>query len=85
MIRTGAARGALVIGSEVYSRILNWQDRGTCVLFGDGAGAVFLRAGEGRGRSIAASCPPICTRRERWAISFTSTARSASATSPATW
>jgi 3-oxoacyl-[acyl-carrier-protein] synthase-3 len=49
MIRAGQARGALVIGSEVYSRILNWQDRGTCVLFGDGAGAVFLRAGEGSG------------------------------------
>src|ERR1700761_6323808 len=45
MIRAGQARGVLVIGSEVYSRILNWQDRGTCVLFGDGAGAVFLRAG----------------------------------------
>ena len=50
MIRTGQVRGALVIGSEVYSRILNWQDRGTCVLFGDGAGAVFLRAGHGSGR-----------------------------------
>ena len=49
MIRTGQARGVLVIGSEVYSRILNWQDRGTCVLFGDGAGAVFLRAGKGSG------------------------------------
>ncbi len=49
MIRAGQVRGALVIGSEVYSRIMNWQDRGTCVLFGDGAGAVFLRAGEGRG------------------------------------
>jgi 3-oxoacyl-[acyl-carrier-protein] synthase III len=49
MIRAGQARGALVIGSEVYSRILNWQDRGTCVLFGDGAGAVYLRAGEGSG------------------------------------
>jgi 3-oxoacyl-[acyl-carrier-protein] synthase-3 len=49
MIRTCQARGALVIGSEVYSRILNWQDRGTCVLFGDGAGAVFLRAGKGSG------------------------------------
>ena len=49
MIRAAQARGVLVIGSEVYSRILNWQDRGTCVLFGDGAGAVFLRAGEGRG------------------------------------
>jgi 3-oxoacyl-[acyl-carrier-protein] synthase III len=49
LIRSGAARGVLVIGSEVYSRILNWNDRGTCVLFGDGAGAVFLRAGKGRG------------------------------------
>jgi 3-oxoacyl-[acyl-carrier-protein] synthase-3 len=49
MIRTGQAHGALVIGSEVYSRILNWQDRGTCVLFGDGAGAVYLRAGQGSG------------------------------------
>ncbi len=49
MVRNGQARSALVIGSEVYSRILNWQDRGTCVLFGDGAGAVFLRAGTGSG------------------------------------
>jgi 3-oxoacyl-[acyl-carrier-protein] synthase-3 len=38
-----------VIGSEVYSRIMNWQDRGTCVLFGDGAGAAFLRRGYGTG------------------------------------
>src|SRR5580658_2229010 len=44
LIRAGQVHGVLVIGSEVYSRILNWQDRGTCVLFGDGAGAVFLRA-----------------------------------------
>jgi 3-oxoacyl-[acyl-carrier-protein] synthase-3 len=44
LIRVGQIKGALVIGSEVYSRILNWQDRTTCVLFGDGAGAVFLRA-----------------------------------------
>jgi 3-oxoacyl-[acyl-carrier-protein] synthase-3 len=51
MLRTGQARGALVIGSEVYSRIMNWQDRGTCVLFGDGAGAVFLRAHEDAGRT----------------------------------
>jgi 3-oxoacyl-[acyl-carrier-protein] synthase III len=48
MICSGQARGVLVIGSEVYSRILNWQDRGTCVLFGDGAGAVFLRASDVR-------------------------------------
>jgi 3-oxoacyl-[acyl-carrier-protein] synthase-3 len=49
MIRVGQVRGVLVIGSEVYSRIMNWRDRGTCVLFGDGAGAVFLRAGNGSG------------------------------------
>lgn len=49
MIRAGRARGALVIGSEVFSRILDYSDRGTCVLFGDGAGAVFLRAEEGEG------------------------------------
>ncbi|MBV9654205.1 MAG: ketoacyl-ACP synthase III [Acetobacteraceae bacterium] len=46
MIRSGQIRGALVIGSELYSRIVNWQDRGTCVLFGDGAGAIFVRAGD---------------------------------------
>jgi 3-oxoacyl-[acyl-carrier-protein] synthase-3 len=50
-IRCGQARSALVIGAETFSRILDWQDRGTCVLFGDGAGAVVLCAGEGRGRS----------------------------------
>jgi 3-oxoacyl-[acyl-carrier-protein] synthase III len=44
MIRTGAADTALVIGAEVFSRILDFNDRGTCVLFGDGAGAVLLRA-----------------------------------------
>lgn len=47
MIKCGQAKGILVIGSEVYSRIMNWADRGTCVLFGDGAGAVFLRAQTG--------------------------------------
>ena len=52
MIRSGQAHTALVIGSEVYSRILNWQDRGTCVLFGDGAGAVLLRGGETARRGI---------------------------------
>ena len=45
MIRTGMAHRALVIGAEVFSRILDWNDRGTCVLFGDGAGAVLLDAG----------------------------------------
>ena len=48
-IRTGSSRRALVIGAEVFSRIINWQDRGTCVLFGDGAGAVVLEASEETG------------------------------------
>jgi 3-oxoacyl-[acyl-carrier-protein] synthase-3 len=45
-IRTGAAQRALVVGAETLSRLLNWQDRGTCVLFGDGAGAVVVGAAE---------------------------------------
>lgn len=44
MIRTGMAKAALVIGAETFSRILDWEDRTTCVLFGDGAGAVILKA-----------------------------------------
>jgi 3-oxoacyl-[acyl-carrier-protein] synthase-3 len=48
-LRGGQARRALVIGSETFSRILDWTDRGTCVLFGDGAGAVVLEAAEGLG------------------------------------
>lgn len=46
MLRTGAAKHALVIGSETFSRILDWEDRTTCVLFGDGAGAIVLSAEE---------------------------------------
>jgi 3-oxoacyl-[acyl-carrier-protein] synthase-3 len=46
LLRTGAFRRALVIGSETFSRILDWNDRTTCVLFGDGAGAVVLEAQE---------------------------------------
>ena len=42
MVASGMARNALVVGAEIYSRILDWNDRGTCVLFGDGAGAVVL-------------------------------------------
>lgn len=45
-VRAGRARCALVIGAEVFSRILDWNDRGTCVLFGDGAGAVVLKASD---------------------------------------
>jgi 3-oxoacyl-[acyl-carrier-protein] synthase-3 len=47
MLRSGNARTALVIGSETFSRILDWEDRATCVLFGDGAGTLVLRAEEG--------------------------------------
>ncbi len=46
-IKSGQCKNALVIGAEVYSSIINWEDRTTCVLFGDGAGAVVLKAGEG--------------------------------------
>ena len=60
MIRGGQARTVLVIGAETFSRILDWNDRGTCVLFGDGAGAVLLGASEGEGtaadRGVLATC-----------------------------
>jgi len=48
-IRTGQARTALVVGAETLTRLLNWKDRTTCVLFGDGAGAVVLQASETQG------------------------------------
>ena len=48
-IKAGSAKKALVIGSEIYSRILDWSDRTTCVLFGDGAAAVVLEATEEEG------------------------------------
>lgn len=49
LIRSGQADRVLVIGAETFSRIMDWTDRGTCVLFGDGAGAVILEAAEGEG------------------------------------
>ncbi|MBW7055495.1 ketoacyl-ACP synthase III [Paracoccus bogoriensis] len=59
MLRAGLARRILVIGAETFSRIMDWTDRSTCVLFGDGAGAVVLEAQEGAGtrddRGILAS------------------------------
>ncbi len=57
LIRAGSARCALVVGAEVFSRILNFDDRTTCVLFGDGAGAVVLEATEhdGRGAGVLAT------------------------------
>lgn len=54
MLRAGNGRCALVIGSETFSRILDWEDRATCVLFGDGAGALVLRAEDGE-RGILAT------------------------------
>ncbi|MDB5680246.1 MAG: 3-oxoacyl-ACP synthase [Sphingomonas bacterium] len=56
LIRTGSANRALVIGSETFSRILDWEDRATCVLFGDGAGAVVLE-----GQEVAEDGPGILT------------------------
>ena len=58
LIRTGAHERALVIGSETFSRILDWEDRTTCVLFGDGAGAVVLE-----GRDVAEDGPGILATR----------------------
>jgi 3-oxoacyl-[acyl-carrier-protein] synthase-3 len=51
LILSGQARRVLVIGAETFSRIMDWDDRGTCVLFGDGAGALVLEAREGAGTS----------------------------------
>ena len=51
MVRGGLAQRVLVIGAETFSRLMDWTDRGTCVLFGDGAGAVVLEAVEGTGTS----------------------------------
>jgi 3-oxoacyl-[acyl-carrier-protein] synthase-3 len=53
-IRSGSAQVALVIGAETMSRVIDWQDRGTCILFGDGAGAVVLRASEAPGGVLSA-------------------------------
>ena len=58
LLRTGMATKALVIGSETFSRILDWEDRTTCVLFGDGAGAVVLEA-----QDVAADGPGILASR----------------------
>ncbi len=59
MIRAGSAKRALVIGAETFSRILDWEDRATCVLFGDGAGAIVLEAqpapADGGGRGVLAA------------------------------
>ncbi len=51
MILSGQAKTVLVVGAETFSRIMDWEDRGTCVLFGDGAGALILKAEEGEGTS----------------------------------
>ncbi|MBS0540602.1 MAG: beta-ketoacyl-ACP synthase 3, partial [Proteobacteria bacterium] len=51
LIKNGLAGTALVIGAETFSRILDWDDRGTCVLFGDGAGAIVLKGEQGKGTS----------------------------------
>jgi 3-oxoacyl-[acyl-carrier-protein] synthase-3 len=55
MIRAGSARRALVIGAETFSRILDWEDRTTCVLFGDGAGAIVLEGEADSDRGVLAT------------------------------
>jgi 3-oxoacyl-[acyl-carrier-protein] synthase-3 len=55
MLRAGNAKNALVIGAETFSRILDWEDRATCVLFGDGAGALVLQARDGDSGILATS------------------------------
>ena len=52
LLKAGQAKHALVIGAETYSRIVDWEDRGTCILFGDGAGAVVLSAEENSDRGL---------------------------------
>lgn len=54
-VRAGTVKRALVIGAEIFSRILDWKDRSTCVLFGDGAGAVVIEASEEKGRGVLAT------------------------------
>ncbi|MEM9147577.1 MAG: beta-ketoacyl-ACP synthase III [Pseudomonadota bacterium] len=60
LILSGQAKRVMVIGAETFSRILDWEDRGTCVLFGDGAGAVILEATDGTGgpqdRGVLSTC-----------------------------
>ena len=60
-IRTGTVKNALVIGAETLTRMVDWTDRATCVLFGDGAGAVVLKADSEAG---ILSHPPACRRRQ---------------------
>lgn len=55
-LKSGQYKRALVIGAETITRIIDWKDRGTCILFGDGAGAVILEAQEGGERGILAHC-----------------------------
>ncbi|MBV7266626.1 beta-ketoacyl-ACP synthase III [Erythrobacter ani] len=62
LLKTGMGKRALVIGAETFSRILDWEDRTTCVLFGDGAGAVVLEAQDGGTRSDTASAGILASR-----------------------
>ena len=75
-IKAGQFKRAVVVGAETFSRILDWKDRGTCVLFGDGAGAVVLEAQpQHRQRArIAASSPPASAPTAASRICSTSTA-----------
>ncbi len=62
LLKTGSAKRALVIGAETFSRILDWEDRTTCVLFGDGAGAVVLEAADPLGAGLPGAAGIIASR-----------------------
>lgn len=62
LLRTGMGKRALVIGAETFSRILDWDDRTTCVLFGDGAGAVVLEAPDAQAKDVASGPGIIASR-----------------------
>ena len=76
LIQAGTSRRVMVIGAETFSRILDFTDRTTCVLFGDGAGALILEAAESErvARATAASSPPTCIPTAATATCSTSTA-----------
>ena len=76
LIQAGTSRRVMVIGAETFSRILDFTDRATCVLFGDGAGALILEAAESRAAppATAASSPPTCIPTAATATCSTSTA-----------
>src|SRR5581483_3255579 len=76
-VLSGACKNVLVIGAEVFTRILDWQDRTTCVLFGDGAGAVLLQPTDPRGYSPQCSAPTAAAPATCWCLAAAAAIRPA--------